>query len=362
LIESLKHQDSVLSAQFSPDGKRVVTASDDGTARLWEAHTGQPLGEPLQHRDKVSVAQFSPDGERVVTASADKTARVWNGHTGQALTEPLEHDSTVHSAQFSPNGKWVVTASYGGTARAWDARTGQPVGEPMRHAGAVRSVEFSPDGRFILTASADGTARLWDLPVAPPPVPEWLPQLAEGIAGRRLNEEGSFGAVPTEEWLALRKTLLESSATDRYTRWAKWLLGEKTTRTISPFSDITVPEYVQHRIEENTLPSLREAVALSPTNTQALATLARLTLAEDPEENPRGAWEADFYSRRAVEVAPESAGAWQVRADVLRKARKLPQALEAINRAMELAPKNPDAAKVKSELLKLTGDANRESP
>ena len=59
----------VYSAQFSPDGQRVVTASEDRTARLWDAVTGKAIGEPMKHDGAVYSAQFSPDGQRVVTAS-----------------------------------------------------------------------------------------------------------------------------------------------------------------------------------------------------------------------------------------------------------------------------------------------------
>ena len=71
--------DAVMSAAFSPDGKRIVTASRDKTARIWDAATGKPIGEPLKgHEDAVHSAAFSPDGKRIVTASEDKTARIWD--------------------------------------------------------------------------------------------------------------------------------------------------------------------------------------------------------------------------------------------------------------------------------------------
>ena len=104
---------AVYSAAFSPDGKRIVTASDDKTARIWDAATGKPIGEPLKgHDDVVWSAAFSPDGKRIVTASSDKTARIWDAATGKPIGEPLEgHDEDVMSAAFSPDGKRIVTAS-----------------------------------------------------------------------------------------------------------------------------------------------------------------------------------------------------------------------------------------------------------
>ena len=93
-----------LSAAFSPDGKRIVTASCDKTARLWDAETGKPIGEPLKgHTDACVSAAFSPDGKRIVTASADKTARLWDAETGKPIGEPLTgHTDAVYERGVQP--------------------------------------------------------------------------------------------------------------------------------------------------------------------------------------------------------------------------------------------------------------------
>jgi WD domain, G-beta repeat len=167
----LGHKDAVYSAAFSPDCQRIVTASKDKTARVWDAATGQLIGEPLRgHSGDVRSAAFSPDGQRIVTASKDKTARIWDAATGQPIGEPLKgHEFGAYSAAFSPDGARIVTASDDRTARVWDAATGQPIGEPLKgHTDVVRSATFSPDGQRIVTASSDNTARIWDAATGQP--------------------------------------------------------------------------------------------------------------------------------------------------------------------------------------------------
>jgi tetratricopeptide (TPR) repeat protein len=163
--EPLKgHEGAVNSAAFSPDGRRIVTASADRSARLWDAETGKPMGEPLKgHEDAVLSAAFSPDGQRIVTASDDRSARLWDAETGKPVGEPLKgHEAAVNSAAFSPDGRRIVTASEDKSARLWDAETGNPVGEPLKgHEDAVISAAFSPDGRRIVTASKE-IAQLWE--------------------------------------------------------------------------------------------------------------------------------------------------------------------------------------------------------
>ena len=175
------HTDFVSSVAFSPDGLRIATGSNDKTARVWDARTGQSMLKPLHHNQIVSSVAFSPDGLRIVTGSWDMTARVWDARTGQSLLEPLHHKQIVSSVAFSPDGLWIVTGSNDNWARwwdafanvhqfparrddnfarVWDARTGQLMRELLCRDG-VNTVAFSPDGLRIITVSDEKTA-VWD--------------------------------------------------------------------------------------------------------------------------------------------------------------------------------------------------------
>jgi WD40 repeat protein len=161
------HENVVFCVAFSPDGSRIVSGSFDETLRLWDAKTGRPIGVPLRGHHRVFSVAFSPDGSRIVSASEGKILRLWdvsNGTTGHPIGEPLRgHEWAVLSVAFSPDGSRIVSGSLDNTLRLWDARTAQPIGEPLRgHKMGVESVAFSPDGRRIVSGSEDNTLRLWD--------------------------------------------------------------------------------------------------------------------------------------------------------------------------------------------------------
>ena len=187
----------------------------------------------------------------LATASSDKTARLWDAGTGKPLGEAMRHEGYVSSAQFSPDGTRVMTASGDDTARLWDAGTGKPLGEAMRHEGEVWSAQFSPDGTRVVTASSDKTARLWDVSPVPSDDRQLLPALAEAVAGNTLSE---LGAVePLEDQVGQLNKLRQQTANAPLGKptaesFIRWFLSDPWTRTISPLSKLTVPEYIQQQI------------------------------------------------------------------------------------------------------------------
>lgn len=169
----LDHKDEVREASFSPDGSRVLTASLDGSAQVWDAKTGQAIGVPMRHcgvgeKCPVPAAEFNADGTKVVTASSDGTARVWDARTGKPLLDaPLRPGSgtKVYAAKFSPDSLRIVTAADAGDGKGvvqiWDAQTGKQMAA-LQHDKTVWTAAFNYTGTLVVSASADHTARVWE--------------------------------------------------------------------------------------------------------------------------------------------------------------------------------------------------------
>jgi WD40 repeat protein len=159
-LASLLHGGVVTDVQFSRDGRRLVTASADGTARVWEPRTGRQL-LTLDHPGRVVSAAFDGSGGRVLTVASDRYVRVFDATTG-ALLQALEHPARVTSADFSPTGRLIVSGSTDGLGRIWFSERGEMWKELRGHEGPVLDVAFSPRGSLVATASTDGTARVWN--------------------------------------------------------------------------------------------------------------------------------------------------------------------------------------------------------
>lgn len=167
-IERLKlagPEKPVFDVAFSPDGKRIVSAFGDGSLRLWDTATGEPVGQPLLgHNGTVRSVAFSQDGQHIVSGFLDGTLQLGDATTGVPIGQPLSgHKGPVVSVAFSPDRSRIISASLDGTLRLWNADNGVPVGKLLdKHTGSVRSVAFSPDGKRIVSASSDKSLILWD--------------------------------------------------------------------------------------------------------------------------------------------------------------------------------------------------------
>jgi WD40 repeat protein/serine/threonine protein kinase len=156
------HADKVTSVRYSEDGRFLVTASLDGTARVWDVASGRTLATLSGHRAEVLAAALSPGGRRVVTASQDGSSRVWDVASGSLLFTLDEGAPAIVHSGFSTDGARILTVPQEGPPRVWAAQDGRLLAELKGHEGSVLHAELSPGGQRIVTAGDDQTARVWD--------------------------------------------------------------------------------------------------------------------------------------------------------------------------------------------------------
>ena len=199
------HDEAVIQVAFTPDGKRMLSAGQEGSIRIWDMQTlktvstlnnhrpaverhgfksrwsayrcGNDRGyraglEPGRHsgyivckriRVRVTDVVFSPDGRVLASAAQDADIRLWDALTGQPLYTLKAHQATVAALVFSPDGTRLVSAGWNGKLRLWDPRSGRLLdGLEEGHGAAVTSLAFSPDGSRLASAGWDGMVKLWD--------------------------------------------------------------------------------------------------------------------------------------------------------------------------------------------------------
>ena len=147
---------------FSPDGRALAAAGDDGMIRVWDIADGRLTHVWRAHNNKIQGLAFSPDGTLLASASEDTTIRLWRIADWTEVRELAGHTKGVWQASFSPDGRFLVSASDDRTARVWDVATGRQVTEPIVQERAAWSADFSPDGKIIAIGCADATVHLWD--------------------------------------------------------------------------------------------------------------------------------------------------------------------------------------------------------
>lgn len=162
LMLPIGHSGFISSVQFSPDDSRVVTASDDNTAKIWDAQNGRLLVELKGHVKKINTAKFSPDGIKLVTASSDSTVIIWEVESGKILHEMEGHADDVVWADFSPDGSKIVSASLDNTLKLWSVESGEQVMTIRKDNAQFHSVQFSQDGENLLTTSLNGAPAVWN--------------------------------------------------------------------------------------------------------------------------------------------------------------------------------------------------------
>ncbi len=321
------------AAQFSPDGRMVMTVGQYGAIGFWDSKTGTKVDmsiedpNPRQTPNPSRFYAFSPDG-RLFALLRGSVIDLWDLVAHRRHGPPLELQQQVAHISISADSRYLLAGSYRGEVQLWDLSTGRQSRTAMESRGEFGAAGFLHDGDHVWVSSRfdflkdtqsylqpNCGTRIWSvhstrpvveaLPVscgknrfrngpwfpayydrytaqllevvlpkeAPPP---WLADLSEAVVGLQVGDSGDLKDVPWESRLATLDQCRKVQGHDGYSKWVKWFLADRATRTISPSALLTAPQYVEACIAENCEKSLKEALSLSPTNAAVLAALRRL--------------------------------------------------------------------------------------
>jgi len=156
------HSSTINHIVYSPDGRYVLSSSDDKTAGVWDTQTGKEVVKLSGHKDGVFNAAFSPDGKYILTAGRDKTSKLWDAKTGKLIRDLVGDGRRPWGAAFSPDSKYALIGFGNAVVWVWETETGNTVTKLQGHGDYVLDIRYSHDGKTILTTSGDKTARLWN--------------------------------------------------------------------------------------------------------------------------------------------------------------------------------------------------------
>ncbi len=200
------HTDEVNYAEFSPDGLKAVTASRDGTAKIWEVKTGTVLHTLKGHTGWVNSARFSRDGGRVVTSSGDHTVRVWDANKGIQTLVINKPANPTHFAEFSPDGTQILaTVPDDNAAVIWSAGSGTEIATIKEsYLPGIGYATFAPNGKTILTTGRsevrnNAPAKLWVIDGTSPKVEKTFDGSVSEQARAAFSRDGSRVVVPTAD-------------------------------------------------------------------------------------------------------------------------------------------------------------------
>jgi RNA polymerase sigma factor (sigma-70 family) len=198
-VATLKgHTAVVVCVAFSPEGKKMASASYDGTVKLWDVAERREIATVRHVNREAFQVVFSPDGKTMATTGADGSVRIWDAQTGNELITYKGHGKEVYGVAFTPDGKTVVSGDGAGAIHFMDASSGKKTYNLVEcHQAGIHQLRFTPDGKTLVTSGYDKTLKVWRWDAA-----KGLRELlaveagkAQGIYGLSLSPDGKTVAV-----------------------------------------------------------------------------------------------------------------------------------------------------------------------
>lgn len=379
------HEGEIRSVEYNPTAARLLTASVDGSVKMWDAESWRQVGPVLSNLGPVNVARFSADGRKVLTVSRDGATAIWDAASGAPLVEALDHDR-VSDARFGPWGRRVTTASLDGSVRVWDALAGSPLTPFLECADGVLFAQILRDGNRMVVGTADRCLRVYGLdpltplgdaiPVderpaevflrergegvevgntthrnqpgqsrslfplraAPTPVPDRFVRVMEILAGR---PEG-MGAGHTHAQAGELWSLLHNSGASReegfYPQWLRWFGADRSERPVSAWGRTAMNDFISDELNKSALAPVVWPVLLdwAPGNANAYARAADTLIRQGKDLD-----EAASYALMASFIEPKNPAHWFRQARACERQRSLDRAIAAVEQAVALQPSNP---------------------
>jgi len=300
-----RHDGPVAWVDFAPDGKRLVTASGD-TVRVWDpAKRDTPVAtirHPGQEKSRIIKVRYSSNGKWLVTASTDGTARVWDAATYQPVGAPIDRGFPVLGVRFSPDSSRLAVGGEDSHVIVYDTATWKPVGTPILTPGPVFSIAITEDNLFLVVSSLlldavqffeiangrplgaglpipsqatcvdyhlldkvvvvacdDGTVRAVEAPFVTQNVPAWVGGFAERLVGLRKTGPDTFEHVDSQ--ITQLRTYVSTSARSTnadFARLVRWKMSPGADRNGMPRFTSTLADNIERRVDERSADALFE--------------------------------------------------------------------------------------------------------
>jgi hypothetical protein len=257
--DSEKKKSEIKKARFSRDGKWLGTASTDGTARIWDGTTYQPV-TVIQRDYPVLSLRFSPDSSHLVVAGEDGQAAVYETATWKPVGTPVQAPGPVFSAAITEDNKFLVISSLLLNAvQFFEIETGRPIGTGVPVPSQATSVDYNVPDKVVVIACDDGTVRAVETPFVTQDVPPWMIKFTEALIGLRKTGPDAFERVENHAG-QLRAYDTAPESKEDFPRLVHWKMTPGSQRHGMPRFTSTVAGNLQQRVEERSMDAIFEVL------------------------------------------------------------------------------------------------------